>query len=86
MIQSKALKDVLYKLLLSLKRFRYLLSVHVMFCLLLIQITASGAQAQSCSDMKIPVPHPLRSRVVQPQSGRPGPVRAGSDPSFGSQR
>ncbi|MCP4258409.1 MAG: redoxin domain-containing protein [Planctomycetes bacterium] len=73
MNQLKALKDGSYKLLLSFKRLRYLLSAHMIFYLLLIQITASGAQAQSCSDMKIPVPHPitslLRSTVVHRELG-----------------
>jgi thiol-disulfide isomerase/thioredoxin len=75
--QSRAISLDFYKMLQSFGRFRYLVSVCVIFQLLVVQITASGAQATSYPESIIPVPHPvtslLRSKVVHRELGLSAP-------------
>lgn len=73
MIQSKAIATGCSKMPLSLSRIRHLPSICVISYLLLVQITASGAQVLSYPETIIPIPHPmtilLRSKTVHRELG-----------------
>lgn len=61
MLQSKAIVFSYNKMLLSLSRVRYSVSICATFLLFVVQITTAGAQILSYPETIIPVPHPITS-------------------------